>query len=102
MSEHLKGGASEEQIAKWKQEYGDIFAIEVDERVAYLKKPTKHILAAANKSSKGEPFKFNDNIMRMCWLGGDEEIRVNDDLSLAVTGVLDEILEVATASVKKL
>lgn len=100
--EKLKGQATQEQIKAWKDEHGDVYAIEVEDSVCYLKKPTKRHLSAANAAGKTDPFKFNETLIRMLWLGGDEAIRTDDVMFMSVAGVLDELIEVKVAEVKKL
>lgn len=96
------GQATPEQIAAWKEEHGDIFAIKAEEHVCYLKKPTRKAISYASVAGKVDPLKFNETLLRECWLGGSEEIRHDDDLFLAAGGVLGEIVQVKEAELEKL
>jgi hypothetical protein len=96
------GQAAPEQIQEWKDKYGDIFAIKVEGHICYLRKPSRKAISYASVAGKVDPIKFNETLMRECWLGGSEEIRKNDDLFLAASGKLDQIVEVKEAELEKL
>jgi len=67
-----------------------------------VKKPGREELAHASVIAQNNPITFNEIILRDCWLGGDETIQTDDDKFLGVSGVLDEIVKVAEAKIKKL
>lgn len=89
-----------EIIAQWKKEHGDVFKIEVEDKVAYLKTPTRKTLSFA--SSTKDSFRFNEIILKDCWLAGDEEIKTNDSYFLAACSKLDGIISVKQAELVKL
>lgn len=91
-----------EQIQQWKSKHGEIFRLKVEDKECYLKKPSRKALGYATVASKDNPLKFNEVILNECWLGGDEEIRTNDDLFLSVSGKLSEIIEIKEAELEKL
>jgi hypothetical protein len=91
-----------EQIAEWKKKYGDIFQISVDEHSCYLRRPNRKELSYAAVAGKNDPLKYNENILKSCWLGGDEEIRDDDVLFFSAGSVLAEIIEIKAAELKKL
>lgn len=93
--------ATDDQVAAWKAKY-EVFLIEVEGRACYLKAPGRNELSYAATTGKSDPMKFNAAILNSCWLAGDEEIKTNDKLFLAVAGKLDQIIETAEATVKKL
>lgn len=96
------GQATAEQIAAWKEEHGEVFAIKVEGHVCYLKKPLRKAISYASVAGKVDPLKFNETLLRECWLGGSEAIRKDDDLFLAAGGVLSEIVQVKEAELEKL
>ena len=93
---------TQEQIDKWKQQYGAVFEITVEDKKAYLKPPDRKILSCATVEAGKDPFAFNDIILKNCWIGGDEEIRDVESYSLAAGSQLDKIIEFREASIKKL
>ena len=92
----------EQKISVWKAKHGDVFQVEVDGRVAYLKRPDRKVLGAAAVTGKSDPMKYNEVILNNCWLEGDEEIRTNDAMFLGVSAQLAEIIEIKEATLKKL
>ena len=95
--------ATAEQIAEWKKKHDEIYEIGTADKVAYLKKPGRNELSFASKmSADGDPYKWNEAIIETCWLGGDEEIKTNDDYFLAVSKQLTEIVKVQDSYIKKL
>lgn len=92
----------EEQIREWKNKYGSVFELSVDGRRAYLRKPDRKTLSYASTAGQTDPLKFNEVLLKGCWLGGDEEIRTDDELFLAASAKLGELIQVKEAELKKL
>ena len=93
---------TEAQINLWKKKHGDVFLITVEDKKAYIKKPTRQILAHATAVGSSDAFKFNETILNDCWLDGDDEMKFNDDYFLAISGQLDKVIEIKEAEIKKL
>ena len=100
--EALVGQATVAEIDEWKKRHGDIYAIKVDGHVCYLRKPTRRDLSFASGAGKKDPLKFNETLLRDCWLGGSEAIRRDDDKFMGASGVLDKIIPDAEAELEKL
>ena len=100
--EALGGQATVAEIDEWKKRHGDIYAIKVDGHVCYLRKPTRRDLSFASSAGKKDPLKFNETLLRDCWLGGSEAIRRDDDKFMGASGVLDKIIPDAEAELEKL
>lgn len=93
---------SKEQITAFKKEYGSVFLIEVEDKKCYLHQPSRVILDAASAASVKANSKFNEVIMRSCWLAGDKEILEKDEYFLAASTELSDIIEFKEATLKKL
>lgn len=91
-----------EQIAGWKKQYGDVFRLEVDGHVAYLKKPGRKVMSMALSTGKNDPIKFGEIILNNCWLGGDRQIIEDDRLFFGAMQQLDQMVEFAESELKKL
>lgn len=91
-----------EQIEAWKQQHGDVFKIVVEDKVAYLRKPDRKVLSFAGAAGAKEPMKFNEAILRNCWLGGDMDIQNNDDYFLAASSIIQELIVIKEATLEKL
>ena len=100
--EALVGQATVAEIDEWKKRHGDIYAIKVDGHVCYLRKPTRRDLSFASSAGKKDPLKFNETLLRDCWLGGSEAIRRDDDKFMGASGVIDKIIPDAEAELEKL
>ena len=91
--EALVGQATVAEIDEWKKRHGDIYAIKVDGHVCYLRKPTRRDLSFASSAGKKDPLKFNETLLRDCWLGGSEAIRRDDDKFMGASGDAEAELE---------
>ena len=89
-------------IEKWKKDHGKVFQITVEDKTGYYKKPDRKTLGAAMKFGQGDPMKFNETLAQNCWLGGDEEMRSNDDYFLAAATQFGELVTVKQAEIKEL
>lgn len=90
------------EIESFKKEYGSIFLIEVEDKKCYLHQPSRVILDAASAASVKANSKFNEVIMRSCWLAGDKEILEKDEYFLAASTKLSDVIEFKEATLKKL
>jgi hypothetical protein len=102
MKKELKGQASAEQIAEWKNRYPNVFTITVDGHIGYLKSPDRKILSYVSSVWSKDPIKFNEILLTNCWLGGSEEIKTNDELFLGASSKLSEMIQVKDAELVKL
>ena len=93
---------TKEQIQEWKKKHGKVFKISCDGKVCYLKPPSRKTLGYASVASKDDPLKFNEVILRDCWLAGDEEIRTDDMLFLSVGSQLANIIQAKEAELEEL
>lgn len=94
--------ATPEQIQEWKQKYSDVFSITVEDKICYLKSPDRKTLSFASSVATKDPLKFNEILLKGCWLDGDSEIQTNDSLFLSASSKLAEIIEVKEATLEKL
>ncbi|WP_281233505.1 hypothetical protein [Flavobacterium gelatinilyticum] len=85
--------ATPEQIAEWKKQHVNVYALKSIEaqKICYLRKPTRQELSYASTAGAKDPLKFNEHILKSCWLAGDEEIQTNDSLFLGISAQLDTI-----------
>jgi hypothetical protein len=103
---------TQEIIDGWKAKHGDVYKITVlgetvedkqePDKVAYLKKPNRQVLSYASKAGAQDPFKFNETIFKMCFLGGDENIIENDEDFFSVSAQISEIVKFKQATLEKL
>jgi len=98
----MNAKVTQDQIDVWKTQHDGIFKIEVDGRTAYLRSPDRKTLSYASNIGSSDPMKFNEILLKNCWLAGDEEIQTNDSLFMSVSSKLAEIIEFKEAKLEKL
>lgn len=72
-----------------------------ESKTGYVRKPTRQELSAA-MTLKNDPLGQAENILRDCWLGGDEELLEDEDYFQGAVSKFSEIMEVRKAEIKKL
>ncbi len=97
-----KYAPTDEQIAKWKKQHGDIFVYEADDLACYLKRPSRQVVELASMNGADRPFKFAEVIIANCWLGGNEELRSEDKYFMGLSQKISELVEITTGEIKKL
>lgn len=93
---------SQKQIEAWKAEHESVFKVAVEGKTAYLRSPNRKEMSYASKVGKTDPMKFNEYLMKTCWLAGDEEIQTKDSLFMSVAGKLVEIIDIKESTLEKL
>lgn len=91
-----------EQIQEWKAKHGDVFKITVEDKVCFLKSPDRKTLGYAASVGAKDPMRFNEIMLKGCWLGGDEEIQRDDTLFISAAQKLSELIEIKEATLEKL
>ena len=89
-----------DDIAAWKTKHGDIFAVTIDSKTAYLKKPSRKAIGFS--MSAKDPIKAKEILLKEMWVGGDETMLVEDSYFLGLAGKVDELIEIKEAEVVKL
>lgn len=89
-------------IKEWKDRNPgkDIFLITVDDKGCVLRSPGRQDLSYA--SVVKNPMKMNEVLVNQLWVAGDEEMRTDDSLFMALCNKLEEVLKVKDAEIKKL
>lgn len=98
----LSGQATEAEIEKWRKDHKEVFEFGCKDKVCYLKKPGRRELSFASMTAGRDEYKWNEAIVEACWLGGDEEIKTNDDYFLPLCGQLAVLVERQDSYIKKL
>lgn len=90
------------QLAAWKAKYGDVYAIEVGGLTGYVRLPARADVMRAVKEGKAEPIECAAQLLLTCWLGGDDQLRQEDEYLLPATIQFGELLpQPLKASLKK-
>nr|DAS34773.1 MAG TPA: hypothetical protein [Bacteriophage sp.] len=91
---------TKEDIKAWKAKHGELFEISIEGKSCILHRPTRKDLSFA--SVVKDPIKMSEAMLNTLWIAGDEEIKENDSLFLAVIQKMQEVLEIKEAEIKKL
>ena len=91
---------TEEQIAELKKKHGALYEISVGEKSCIVRKPNRKDLSYV--SVVKDPIKMSETLLNRLWVAGDEEIKTDDSLFMAVVNRMDEVLKVKEAEIKKL
>ncbi|MDR3326912.1 MAG: hypothetical protein LBT04_02070 [Prevotellaceae bacterium] len=100
--EDLKGVVTPEQITLWKNLHGEIFSVQVDGSICYLKKPDRSTFKAIASIGQSDPVRANEVLLNDCWLGGDETIKTDDEKFFGVSSQIAGLIEIKQAELKKL
>lgn len=96
------GQATPEQIENWKKSHGTVFAIIVEDKICYVKKPGRKEMSYAASIGANDPMGMVEGILTTCFLGGHEGFKTEDDLFLAAASQLEQIIETKKAELVKL
>jgi hypothetical protein len=88
----LIGQATAEQIKEWKEQYGQVFKYEVDGKVCYLRTVDRNVYTLAVSKISTSPAKFSEIILSNIWLGGDEELKTNDQYYFGLIDFIEELM----------
>jgi hypothetical protein len=93
----------QKQIDTWKKKHGDIFKIEFEDgKEVFLRKPDRKVLSLAMTKAQTNPLGFAEVILNNCFLGGDADVKTDDDYFLGASAQLEKVMEVKSAEIKKL
>jgi hypothetical protein len=99
----LKGQATAEQIAKWKETYAKVFFYEVDGMICYFRPVNKNDYSvAASKVTSAGPAKFNEVLIANTWLGGADEIKTQDKYFFGLIDKIEELMDKQKGSLGEL
>jgi hypothetical protein len=94
--------ATEEQIKQWKAEHGDVIRLKSAKynKSAYFRKPNRKEMSFINMNKDG--LKFNEALLKACYLAGDKDIQENDDIFMGLGESILGLLAFDTVEVEKL
>lgn len=95
--------ASSDQIAEWKEKYGEVFEIEAGDEVVYLRTVRRNEMGLAHKSAKGNPMLFTEHLLKGAWIHGDKDKCFKDEAILnSLVEQMEEIIPHVETRLKKL
>lgn len=92
---------TKKQIEDWKKEHGGVYALPIEEKIAYLREPNmmdwKRVFS---KLGNGDTAMF-ELMLEALWLGGDEAIKTEDVYFAAAKKELQELFNYPDAEINK-
>jgi hypothetical protein len=94
---------TEKQINEWKEQYGDIYELPVEDKTVYLRQPKmvdyKRAFTAMQKNGE---LAFNEEMLACLIIDGDQDVRTNDEYFLSLKGTLMEFFNYDDAEIVSL
>lgn len=92
-----------EQIDAWKKQHKTIHKLTISGKTAYLKNPDRRTLSLAmTKIAKNDIMGGSEVLLENCWLGGNPEIKTDDELFMGAISKVGELIQVKEAELEKL
>lgn len=93
---------TEEQIAAWETVHGKVKRVEVDGKLFCFSQPTRAFMRDANKVlvATKNPDTYADTIINKCLLNGQDELKRDVEIYLAIQQVVDKIVTSKVAELK--
>lgn len=92
----------EKQINEWKEKHGSVYELPVEDKVAYLREPKmKDFKRAFTAMQNNGDLAFGEEMINLLFIGGDEEIKTNDDYFLPARKEIKEFFNFDEAEIVK-
>jgi hypothetical protein len=98
----IKVEASAGQIEVWKAKYEKVWKLKVADKEAIVRSPERNELSYAAKVGANDPMKYNEYMLKTCWLAGDEEIQTIDSYFMGACGQLEKLIQIQESSLEEL
>lgn len=97
----LKIAIDEKQINEWKAKYGGVYELPVEDKTAYLREPKmKDFKRAFTAMTNGGNLAFGEELINVLFIGGDEEIKTNDEYFLPARKEMKDFFEFDEAEIQ--
>lgn len=94
---------TQEQINEWKEKFGGVYELPVEDKTAFLREPKmKDFKRAFVAMQKNGDIAFGEEMLNTLWLGGDDIIKTQDEYFLPARKELVDFFNYADASTKTL
>lgn len=92
----------DKQINEWKEKHGSVYELPVEDKVAYLREPKmKDFKRAFTAMQNNGDLAFGEEMINLLFIGGDEEIKTNDDYFLPARKEIKEFFNFDEAEIAK-
>ena len=91
---------TDQQITEWKAQYGDVYELPVEDKTVYLRGPKMvDYKRAFSAMQKNGDVAFGEEMLNCLVIGGDLEVKTNDDYFLPAKKVLTDFFNYDDADV---
>jgi hypothetical protein len=92
----------DKQINEWKEKHGSVYELPVEDKVAYLREPKMQDFKRAFTAMQNNgDLAFGEEMINLLFIGGDEEIKTNDDYFLPARKEIKEFFNFDEAEITK-
>ena len=93
----------EKVVADLKKKHGikEVFVIEADGKIGFVKRPSRDQLAYAMTLAQSNPLGMAEEILKSGWLAGDEDLITVDKYFLSISQQIDDLIETTSVAIKK-
>lgn len=90
------------QIQEWKEKYGSVYALPVEDKTAYLREPKmKDFKRAFTAMQNSGDLAFGEEMINILFIGGDEEIKTDDNYFFPARKEVKEFFNFDEAEITK-
>ena len=90
------------EINEFKKKHGRIFKITAGDKCCLVKTPNRSTIARASIVGEKNPVKFNETILKDCFIAGDEELKTDDSYFLGASKQIKGIIDIKESSLEEL
>lgn len=90
------------EIKAWKEKYGEIYALPVEDKTGYLRKPNMTDYKRAFAQYANGEIAFQEEMMKILRIGGDEEVFSDDAYFFPARKKMADFLAYPDAEIKEL
>lgn len=94
------GKLTQEEIDLLKAKHIYVYEQEIDGRVAYLRRPDRATLSAAEKVGDKDSNTYNQIVVENCWLAGCEELKSDAIYCAILAGCIMQLFQVKIGELK--
>lgn len=92
----------EKQIQEWKEKYGSVYALPVEDKTAYLREPKmKDFKRAFTAMQNNGDLAFGEEMINLLFIGGDTEIKTDDNYFFPARKEVKEFFNFEEAEITK-
>lgn len=89
----------DQKIQEWKEKYGGVFELPVDDKTCYLREPDMNDYKRAFIAMDDGNSAFGETMLMSLWIDGDQEIKLNNDYFAPAKDEITKLLKYDDAEI---